>query len=41
LNVPTGTHERFAIVCTKCSDWNTTAFPPEHCGNLGKFGKPP
>jgi hypothetical protein len=31
----------FAIVCTKCSNWNITAFLPEHCGNLGKLGKQP
>src|ERR1035438_7665116 len=30
----------FAIVRTKCSNWNITAVLPEHCGNLGKLGKP-
>jgi hypothetical protein len=27
--------------CAECSNRNITAFLPEHCGNLGKLGKPP
>jgi hypothetical protein len=25
----------------ECSSWNIRAVLPEHCGKLGKLGKPP